>query len=122
MGKTRLDFFGQVVYDTGVEKVGTCILLGDKIPDKFPEAFKRFERQISLKNIEAFRQLTLAFGTWAGRKWVPTYRQMDALTVQAKELGIPTKGYRSREEQVLGIFQTARETRVAGIYSLLCSS
>jgi hypothetical protein len=84
------------------------------MPDKFPEAFKRLEQKVNIDNIETFQQLNLVVGSWAGRKWVPTRLQMDALHREAKRLGIPTHGYRTREEEVHRIFgQSARETRVA---------
>jgi hypothetical protein len=63
--------------------------------DKFPEAFKRFKEKVNVDKIE-------------------TWKQTDALQIQAKRLGIPTEGYRTREEEVQKIFvQSAKETRVA---------
>lgn len=59
------------------------------MPDKFPEAFRRFERTVDVDRIETFRQLKLAFGSWAGQKWLNTYRQNEALKVEAKKLGVP---------------------------------
>lgn len=82
--------------------------------DKFPEAFKRFEEKVNTDNIESWKQLKLAFGSWAGRRWAPTFRQLDALEKQARKLGIPTQGHCTRVEEVQRIFtQTAKETRVA---------
>jgi hypothetical protein len=81
--------------------------------DKFPEAFRRFEQKVDTDNIETWKQLQLVFGSWAGGKWKPTCKQTDALYIQAKRLGIPTHGYRTREEEVHRIFgQSAEETRV----------
>jgi hypothetical protein len=57
--------------------------------DRFPEAFKRFRRVVDVDRIESFKQLTLAFGSWAGHKWMPTYKQLDALKVEARKIGIP---------------------------------
>ncbi|MBS7631684.1 hypothetical protein KEJ47_09005 [Candidatus Bathyarchaeota archaeon] len=54
--------------------------------DRFPEAFKRFEKVVAVEEIETFMQLRLAFGSWAGRKWVPTERQIEALNVEAARL------------------------------------
>ena len=59
--------------------------------DKFPEAFKRFEHKVNVKKIETFRQLTLAFGSWAGEKWRSTSRQMDALAIEARKRRIPLR-------------------------------
>ncbi len=81
--------------------------------DKFPEAFRRFKQDVPTRQIKTFRQLTLAFGSWAGEKWRGTSRQMDALAVQARRLGIPLEYYRSRQQQVSAIFQTPREKRIA---------
>jgi hypothetical protein len=78
--------------------------------DKFPEAFKRFKQKVHVKNIKTFGQLTLAFGSWSGKKWRGTFRQMDALAVQAKRLRIPLEGHKSRQQQVRAIFiQTAQQ-------------
>jgi hypothetical protein len=57
--------------------------------DKFPEAFRRFEKVVDVDKIESFRQLEPAFGSWAGRKWHGTYLQREALTVEARKHGIP---------------------------------
>ncbi len=62
--------------------------------DKFPEAFRRFEQRVDVDRIESFRQLNMAFGSFAGQKWVPTRRQMDALAIEAQKCGIPTYGHR----------------------------
>jgi hypothetical protein len=67
--------------------------------DKFPEAFRRFEQNVSTRQIKTFEQLTLAFSSWAGSKWMDTNRQNDALAVQARKLGIPTEDYYMREQQ-----------------------
>jgi hypothetical protein len=55
--------------------------------DKFPEAFRRFEKQVSLRNIESFRQLTSAMASWAGPKWMYTRKQMEALAAEARKRG-----------------------------------
>jgi hypothetical protein len=82
------------------------------MPDRFPEAFRRFEQQVNTRNIETFRQLTLAFERWAGRNWIPTYKQLDALAREARKRGIPTEDL-SRKIPTGAMFQTARETRIA---------
>jgi hypothetical protein len=42
------------------------------VTDRFPEAFRRFEEDVDVSKFVSFRQLELAFGNWAGRKWIPT--------------------------------------------------
>jgi len=65
--------------------------------DKFPEAFRRLEQQVSLRNVVSFKQLTLVTASWAGPKWVYSRRQMDALAIEARRLGIPVHGERERK-------------------------
>ena len=57
--------------------------------DRFPEAFNRFEEVVDVRRIESFRQLRLAFASWAGWKWHDTYMQNRALANEAHKLGIP---------------------------------
>jgi hypothetical protein len=57
--------------------------------DRFPEAFKGFEQMVDVERIDSFRQLRLAFASWAGQKWLDTYMQLKALGVEARKLGIP---------------------------------
>jgi hypothetical protein len=57
--------------------------------DRFPEAFRRFEEVVDVRRIDSFRQLKLAFASWAGWKWLDTYMQNRALAVEAWRLGIP---------------------------------
>lgn len=74
--------------------------------DKFPEAFNRFCKVVNVKKIKDWKQLRLAFGSWAGRKWLPTGKQLDGLAIQARRLGIPTK-HLTREEQINRVFWKA---------------
>jgi len=60
--------------------------------DKFPEAFKRFEKVIETKNMRSFSQLKLSFENWAGEKWIDTRRQNEALKREARKIGIPVHG------------------------------
>jgi hypothetical protein len=69
------------------------------LPDKFPEAFRRFEQDVSTRQIKTFSQLTLAFASWAGSKWRDTSRQLDALAIEAQKLRIPVEDYYMREQQ-----------------------
>ena len=57
--------------------------------DRFPEAFSRFEEVVDVRRIQSFRQLRLAFASWAGWKWNETYLQTRALANEAHRLGIP---------------------------------
>jgi len=57
--------------------------------DKFPAAFHRFEQIVDVSKIETFQQLKLAFQSWAGKKWLDTPKQVEALRVEAVRLGIP---------------------------------
>ena len=57
--------------------------------DKFPNAFRRFERVVDVSKITSFQQLLTAFSHWAGRKWVGSQKQIQALKVEAERLGIP---------------------------------
>jgi hypothetical protein len=72
--------------------------MGEKLfmTDRFPEAFKRFEEDVDVSRFESFRQLEFAFGRWAGQKWVPTYRQLDALRYEARRIEALKDGYRRR--------------------------
>jgi hypothetical protein len=56
--------------------------------DKFPEAFERFEEVVNVRRIKSFRQLKLAFAEWAGEKWIPTSRQLQALAEEARKFGL----------------------------------
>ena len=57
--------------------------------DTFPEAFERFERVVSVDEIESFGQLRLAFEWFAGEKWKGSPLQISALAVEARKRGIP---------------------------------
>jgi hypothetical protein len=57
--------------------------------DKFPEAFRRFEQVVNVKNIRSFSQLLLAFSLFAGKNWKGSRSQILALAVEARKRGIP---------------------------------
>ena len=59
--------------------------------DKFPEAFRRFESKVNVRQITTFKQLEISFEGWAGGKWAGTSRQKEALAIEAHRLGIETK-------------------------------
>ena len=58
------------------------------MPDKFPEAFRRFEKQVDTKNIKNFEQLKLSFENWNIRPYGLTQKQTHALGVEAQKRGI----------------------------------
>jgi hypothetical protein len=68
--------------------------------DKFPEAFRRFEEKVNCNRIESFRQLNLAFGSWAGRRWKNTAKQERALQREARRIGIPVTGYSTVKREI----------------------
>jgi len=57
--------------------------------DRFPEAFKRFEQVVDVSKIKSFQQLLSAFRLWAGRKWVGSPLQVEALKEEAFKREIP---------------------------------
>jgi len=66
--------------------------------DKFPEAFRRFERVVDTDRIQTFDQLLLSFRYWAGHYWKGTRKQVEALKVEAMKKGIPVPTERGPEE------------------------
>lgn len=59
--------------------------------DKFPEAFRRFEDVVDTDRIHSYSQLKSAFETWTFQKKL-TYKQDQALQIEAKRIGIKEKG------------------------------
>ena len=59
--------------------------------DKFPEAFRRFERVVDTSLITSFDELRMEFASFAGEKWLDTSSQRYALAREARRLGIPTR-------------------------------
>jgi hypothetical protein len=64
--------------------------------DKFPQAFRRFEKTVNVDKIDTFKQLAMAFASWAGRTWKGSPKQIDALEKEAQRIGIPLEGIRIR--------------------------
>lgn len=67
--------------------------------DEFPEAFERFEKRVYVDRMKTFDQLTLAFMRWAGKHWRGTSKQIEALKVEARRIGIsvpPARPYKPR--------------------------
>jgi hypothetical protein len=65
--------------------------------DKFPEAFKRFEKDVDVSEIKSFRQLKMEIASWMGEKWKDTSAQNRALNREAQKLGIPVAYVERRE-------------------------
>ena len=58
------------------------------MPDKFPEAFERFERSdVDISDVRDSNDLIRKFRYWINRGTTP--KQDEALRVEAKRLGIP---------------------------------
>ena len=73
--------------------------------DKFPEAFKRFERVVDVDSFDSYKNMSYAFGHWAGKRWRDTYLQNRALATEGirlgyEDVGIPFKFHaRTRKEK-----------------------
>jgi hypothetical protein len=83
--------------------------------DRFPEAFRRFEELVDVTRIQSFRQLRLAFASWAGWKWRDTYMQNRALAVEARKLGIPVFVQRQRVSRFYGRTAVTRRHEVVTV-------
>jgi hypothetical protein len=57
------------------------------MPDKFPEAFERFERDVDVDSFRSYRELAYGFSHWAGKRWVDSYKQNFALGKEARKRG-----------------------------------
>jgi len=55
--------------------------------DRFPEAFRRFERVVDIDSFDSYREMSYAFGHWAGKRWRNTYLQNRALAEEGWRLG-----------------------------------
>ena len=55
--------------------------------DKFPEAFRRFEKVIDIGSFESYKEMSYAFGHWAGKRWRDTWLQNRALANEGWRLG-----------------------------------
>jgi hypothetical protein len=55
--------------------------------DKFPEAFKRFEKTVNIRDLSK-NEVIAAFIEWAGYKWIPTSEQTQALNHEIRKRGI----------------------------------
>jgi hypothetical protein len=57
------------------------------VPDRFPEAFRRFEKVVYVERFKNYQQLAYAFSSWAGKRWRDTYKQNLALKREAYKIG-----------------------------------
>ena len=55
--------------------------------DRFPEAFRRFERVVNVYRFRSYRELRYAFSHWAGKRWRNTWAQNRALAYEGRRLG-----------------------------------
>ena len=55
--------------------------------ERFQEAFERFEQVVPIEQFRSYRELLYSFERWAGRKWIPTDRQLSALAYEAEIRG-----------------------------------
>jgi len=56
--------------------------------DKFPEASRRFEKRVDTSRIKSFDHLQLTFSWWAKKQWTASKKQVKALRVEARRIGI----------------------------------
>jgi hypothetical protein len=78
------------------------------MPDRFPEAFRRFENDVDVSRFESYHQLTLAFRWWAGERWVGSHRQWEALNSEAENLGFEPPDFIREELEDLGSSRYSR--------------
>lgn len=55
--------------------------------DRFPEAFERFEKVVDVDRFESYKEMSYAFGHWAGKRWRDTYAQNLALKREGERRG-----------------------------------
>lgn len=55
--------------------------------DRFPEAFKRFEQDVDVDDMENYAQLRRSFAHWAGKRWRDSYKQNRALKSMGMKIG-----------------------------------
>jgi hypothetical protein len=76
--------------------------------DKFPEAFRRFKRDVNIDNVDSWKQLKSEFEEWAGSRWKDTSAQLSALGVEARKEGIGTRFGFSRKYSTFQNWSTCR--------------
>lgn len=90
--------------------------------DKFPEAFQRFEEVVDVSKIRSFKELLAAFKLWAGRKWVGSPLQIEALKVEAFKREIPLipvsrEEYEEERREIDRLYSRIRYCRVRYYYN-----
>jgi len=85
--------------------------------DKFPEAFRRFEKVVDVDSFESYRDLRYAFTHWANKRWRNTYSQNRALVIEGRDLGFKDTfmpsflGETVKEEKRIKAYRRARVRR-----------
>jgi len=80
--------------------------------ERFQEAFRRFESVVDIDSFDSYRELVYGFERWAGRRWIPTERQLSALAYEAEIRGFRDAGIQKylRRPQVSARRTWRRET------------
>jgi hypothetical protein len=84
------------------------------MPDRFPEAFERFERVVNIDRFRSYYELALAFQSWAGQNWKGSAKQWEALDREAKNSGFyPTNSYQGirRKRGYTDFYERPNQTR-----------
>lgn len=87
-------------------------------PDRFPEAFERYETKEDLdsRGIKTFDELLVSFAMWGRSKAPLTRKQTKALAVEAKERGI--KGIKVAEVYTQkGVIKTRTRDPITGKFA-----
>jgi hypothetical protein len=90
--------------------------------DRFPQAFRRFEREVDIRSFRSYRELAYAFSHWAGKRWVDSYAQNYALKREGIKLGfldakIPDyfRRYTPRQKRAVRRRRWKRKVRVSRV-------
>ncbi len=85
--------------------------------DRFPEAFRRFERVVPVDQFGSYRDLRYAFTHWANKRWRNTALQNSALVREGKRLGFKDVflprwfGHTVKEEKWIKAYRRAKVRR-----------
>jgi len=60
------------------------------MPDRFPEAFDRFEDDVYTSDFRSFQELLSSFAWWSGKRWRGSRAQINALKNEGEKLGFDT--------------------------------
>lgn len=68
--------------------------------DRFPEAFRRYEKTVDTKGMKGFKQLLISFSLWGQKKTPMTKKQIKGLAIEAKKIDIKAymdeRGFRNK--------------------------